>query len=276
MTEREDPAASPFAQVDRIPPEIRAKLIGALDQMAADPRIRRVREVARRDLAPRPGDRLLDVGCGAGEEARRLAGMVAPAGEVTAVDLSAEAIAVAAQRHDGSAVRYAVADVGALPFPDGSFDGVRTERVLQHVSDPDRAVAELARVARPGGRLCLVDTDWESVAVDGLPDDLVADVKAALAADERMRHASMGRTLRRRLLRAGMTEVTCEPVAFSFTGAADAATIVPLFNPDIPPEAGMLRGELHDRWLTAVAEADARGELLAVLTMWVAAGRKPG
>lgn len=70
----------------------------------------------------------------------------------------------------------AVGDIGSLDFPDARFDGVRTERVLQHLGEPDAAVAELARVTRPGGRVCLIDTDWQSAAMDGLPNDLVTAV----------------------------------------------------------------------------------------------------
>ena len=170
-------ARTPFADLDQVPPQVRAMLIAALDQMAAHPQIQRVRRVARKALAPRSGQRLLDVGCGVGEVARELATLVAPDGEVVAVDLSAATVAVAAERHDTSNVRYAVGDIAALDFPDADFDGVRTERVLQHVTDPDASVAELARVVRPGGRVCLVDTDWESLALDGMPEGMVSALR---------------------------------------------------------------------------------------------------
>ncbi|GAA4717336.1 methyltransferase domain-containing protein [Phytohabitans rumicis] len=264
---------TPFAQVDDMPPQIRALILGALERMAASPEIQRVRRVAQAALDPRPGQRLLDVGSGVGEVARQLAAAVAPDGEVVAVDASAAAVAVATDRHDGSAVTYAVGDITALDFPDASFDGVRTERVLQHLADPDAAVAELARVTRPGGRVCLVDTDWTSVAGDGLPDDLVDAIWRAVPA--RQHHPTMGRTLRGRLVRAGLAEVRCEPVPLWFTDPESASAVIPVFNKEIPREAGIIPDELRDRWFAAVDAAAARDEFLAVLTIWVAVGVTP-
>src|SRR5438477_598166 len=115
-----------------------------------------------------PGQRVLDPGAGAGEAARLTAARLGGLGEVIAVDRSDATLAAARERHDGSAVDYRYGDVTALDFPDVHFDAVRCERVLQYLAEPDAAVAELARVTRSGGRVCLVDTDWESVAVDGL------------------------------------------------------------------------------------------------------------
>ncbi|MFI9219413.1 methyltransferase domain-containing protein [Streptomyces werraensis] len=70
-------------------------------------------------------------------------------------------------RHDGTPVDYAVGDISSLDAPDGHYDGVRCERVLQHLPEPDAAIRELIRVTRPGGRVCVIDTDWPSCAWDG-------------------------------------------------------------------------------------------------------------
>lgn len=59
-----------------------------------------------------------------------------------------------------------IGDALALDEPDDSFDAARCERVLQWVSDPAAAVAELTRVVRPGGRICLIDTDWSTLRLD--------------------------------------------------------------------------------------------------------------
>jgi SAM-dependent methyltransferase len=268
------PERTPFAEVDGLPPEMAALVIAALDGMAARPEIQRVRSAARAALASAPGQRILDAGCGAGEEARRLAAAVAPGGEVVALDLSATTVTLARSRHDGGPVAYRTGDVTALDFPDGTFDGVRCERVLQHLADPDGAVAELVRVTRPGGRVCLVDTDWESLAGDGVPDDLAAALKAHLYGSGRLHHASMGRTLRRRLVQAGLVDVTAEPVQLTYTDPAEAATVIPVFNPEIPAESNMMPADLLEPWFAAVDAATARGEFLVTLTIWVAAGVK--
>jgi SAM-dependent methyltransferase len=267
---------TPFGQLDQLPPEIQTLLLGALTTMAESPQIRAVRDVAEKALAPRAGQRLLDAGCGVGEVARGLAAAVAPGGEVVAVDASTTTVTAAAERHDGSAVRYETADILALPYPDGAFDGVRSERVLQHVRDPDAAIAELARVTKPGGRVCLIDTDWDSIAADGLPADLVDAVATALRARDLLHHRDMGRTLRRRLVRAGLEDVRAEAVPLVFTRDAEPGPVLPMFDPKVPPAAGLVPPEVRDEWFAAIEDALRRNELLVVLTQWVAVGTPHG
>jgi hypothetical protein len=85
-------------------------------------------------------------------------------------------------------------------------------------------------------------------------------------------HHDMGRTLRRRLVAAGLRGVDVTPVTCCFTDPESAAVVLPMVNPAVPPEAFMSADGLRDTWLDEVAEAGRRGEFLAVLTMWVAAG----
>jgi SAM-dependent methyltransferase len=92
-------------------------------------------------------ERILEVGCGWGELAERLA--EATGAEVVATDLSPHMVELARARGLDSRV----ADVQALPFPDRSFDVVVAAWMLYHVPDLDRGLAELARVLRPGGTL---------------------------------------------------------------------------------------------------------------------------
>src|SRR5664280_2662475 len=64
-------------------------------------------------------------------------------------------------------LRFAAGDARDLPFPAGSFDACRAERVFQHLPDPLRALTEMIRVTRPGGRVLVLDTDWGTTAVNG-------------------------------------------------------------------------------------------------------------
>ncbi|MFF0273786.1 MULTISPECIES: methyltransferase domain-containing protein [unclassified Streptomyces] len=109
---------------------------------------------------------VLDVGCGPGTITADLAALVAP-GRVTAVDAAegvlANARAVAAERGLEN-VRFAVADVHALDFPDDSFDVVHAHQVLQHVGDPVQALREMRRVCRPGGVVAARDSDYGAFA----------------------------------------------------------------------------------------------------------------
>ena len=113
-----------------------------------------LRERVRRLLAPFSGNEVaLDAGCGTGSLTFALAGFVA---EVVGVDTNAEYLeagrAVAPEN-----VRFVEGDVMALPFGYAEFDLVCSHRVLHHVRRPELAVSELARVARPGGRVFIAD-----------------------------------------------------------------------------------------------------------------------
>jgi 2-polyprenyl-6-hydroxyphenyl methylase / 3-demethylubiquinone-9 3-methyltransferase len=94
------------------------------------------------------GATVLDVGCGAGF----LSNHLARAGfQVTGVDASRESIDVAARHDTTHSARYLLADALALPFANGSFDVVCAMDFLEHVEDPAGAIAEMARVLKPGG-----------------------------------------------------------------------------------------------------------------------------
>jgi SAM-dependent methyltransferase len=103
---------------------------------------RRFREMA----APRPTDRLLDIGCGTGHSRAVYAGAV---GRYLGVDLSPASIAAARLAHPED--EWHVADACALPFAEQSFDVVAFSSVLHHIPDFPRAVREAHRVLRPGG-----------------------------------------------------------------------------------------------------------------------------
>ncbi len=109
----------------------------------------------------RAGMHVLDAGCGPGSITLGLAAAVAP-GEVVGIDaqpsLVEQARALAVQRSVTN-VRFEVANVYDLPFPDGSFDAAFANTVLQHLREPVRALAELRRVLRPGGIAGVRDND---------------------------------------------------------------------------------------------------------------------
>jgi len=108
------------------------------------------------------GDRLLDVGCGPGTITMDLAELVAP-GRVVGIDRSNDVIDRARAAADARALSnlsFEVGDVYQLGFEDSAFDVVYAHQVLQHLSAPTRALAEMRRVLRDGGRLAVRDADY--------------------------------------------------------------------------------------------------------------------
>ena len=107
-----------------------------------------------------PGERVLDVGSGAGTDSLVAAQMVGPSGSVTGIDMTpemlAKARAAAAELGAGNA-DFLEADAESLPFPDESFDVVISNGVIDLIPDKDAVFAELYRVLRPGGRIQIAD-----------------------------------------------------------------------------------------------------------------------
>lgn len=107
---------------------------------------------------PRAGQRILDVGCGTGYLARILAAVVTPSGHVTGVDPSAAMVEHARRRSPGNCT-FLVGEGQNLPFPDGSFDAVVSTLAVHHIPAEarPRALREMFRVLRPGGRLVVAE-----------------------------------------------------------------------------------------------------------------------
>jgi len=127
-------------------------------------------EVAARDeyvrlLGVAPGERVLDVGCGSGAVTRTLAGRVMPGGRAVGMDTSPALLEVARELADeaglSAAIEWKEGDCRAIPFPDASFNAVVAATTLSHVPDAGRALSEMVRVTRPGGRIGVFDLDGD-------------------------------------------------------------------------------------------------------------------
>jgi SAM-dependent methyltransferase len=103
-------------------------------------------------VAPVPGARILEVGCGPAEFWKRNLDRIDPTWQLTLTDLSPGMID-AAREVLGDRAEYLVADAQGLPFADGSFDVVLASHMLYHVPDRPKGLAEIRRVLVPGGAL---------------------------------------------------------------------------------------------------------------------------
>ncbi len=107
-----------------------------------------------------PGERVADLGCGAGTDSFVAAQMAGPEGSVTGIDMTPEMLAkarAAAEQLGLGNVEFLEGEIEHLPFPDESIDVVISNGVIDLVPDKDAVFAEIFRVLRPGGRIQLAD-----------------------------------------------------------------------------------------------------------------------
>ena len=121
-----------------------------------------------------PGERVLDLGCGAGTDSLVAARMVGPEGHVVGIDMTREMLdkarrAVGEMGADN--VEFVEGEAEQLPFPDASFDVVISNGVIDLIPDKDAVFSELQRVLAPGGRIQIADvTIQKPVSEEGRRD----------------------------------------------------------------------------------------------------------
>lgn len=125
-------------------------------QEALDRQLAPLGRAAMAALAPKPGERLLDIGCGAGQTTLQLAASVAPGGEVVGLDISRPLLEVARSRPPAAGVSFLEGDAQTHPFEPASFDGAFSRFGVMFFSDPPAAFANLRGALKPGGRLAFV------------------------------------------------------------------------------------------------------------------------
>lgn len=186
----------------------------ARTQAAFHQAFRRELRRAVRAVPLTPGAAVLDAPCGDGFYTALFARRLHPFGKVTAADKSANYLSAArrvvAGASPASAVEFVRADAYALPFPDGSFDVAWCAQSFISLGDPVRALTELRRVVRPGGRVAVLEDDALYRLQLNWPTGLEVDIQRATADASRVRYGSQsalspGRQMRRWLLDTGLT-----------------------------------------------------------------------
>lgn len=179
-----------------------------------------------------PGLDVLDLGCGPGTITLGIAEAVAP-GTVIGVDQGGEQLDLArteAARRDLGNVRFAAGSCYAIPLPDASVDRVFANALMEHLAEPERAVAEMRRVLRPGGVAGLCSPDWGGF----LLSPTSPEVDAAISAYRRLQEGNGGDPLAGRRIGGYLT-------ALGFTGVRTDARY------ERYADAGHIAGYLADQ-----------------------------
>ena len=202
-----------------------------------------------------PGQHVLDVGCGTGAATRALAKRVAPAGRVTGIDPSAALLKITRELLDkeslGNLIDLREGDCRELPFADASFDIVFAATTLSHVPDPARALGEMVRVTRPGGRIGVFDVDGD-LTLFAHPDHELTRRIIASYSDQGWVNGWLMRSLPGMLTRSGIVDVKTkafmplETAGYYATRAERSA--------EAAAKAGAITEEEKKGWLTTLKE----------------------
>ena len=200
-------------------------------------------------LDVRPGQAVVDIGCGPGTDLARLADAVGVRGSVVGVDREPRMLDEARRRLAARPnVELRSGDIHDLPLADWSVDRARVDRVLQHVLDPAKAIAEVRRVLRPGGLFGMAEPDWDTLAV--ADQDLETSRRFAGFIADQVRHPTIGRELVRLCVQNDLRVRSVDPIAVLFRDFGTADQIL-----------GFRRNTARAVQARKMAEADAQAWL---------------
>ena len=245
-----------------------------LDEASAEESFQAYKQQSFALLDLQPGQRVLEVGCGTGEDARAIAQRVAPGGRVVAVDGSQHMIATAKKRAEGCGlpVEFQIANAHQLPFADGSFDASRADRIFMHLESPAQVLGEMLRVTRRGGRVLIYEVDFETVTLD-LPDRQRTR-KIINTWCDGFRNGWLGRHIPALFREAGLEDVRITP-ATQWLRYPLAMQLVGPETVERACAAGLLTTAEGEDWLRQLQQRYEAGLLFCTLAGFLVVGRKP-
>lgn len=239
--------------------------------------IRRRRSLVLDALAARPGEHILDVGCGPGFYLADLAQVVGDDGSVTGIDISRHMLDAARRRLEGADnVELVLGAAGEPELASGRFDGAISVQVLEYVEDVPAVLTWMWRSLRAGGRVVLWDIDWTTVS--WLTDDDWRMTQVLRAWDEHLVHRALPQRLPTMLRDAGFVDVEAAGHAFVNTddGVGGYGSGLVRFIEDYLEGRDEVDSDDVTAWASEQRRRQQTGEFFFSITQFCFIGRKPG
>jgi SAM-dependent methyltransferase len=259
---------SSFPDVDRSANP--ASLVHYLTAVSSLEAVKEYKQATYDLLNPQEAEHILDVGCGAGDDALILAQKLGPKGRMVGVDHSRVMVREAQKRavrletvlefHQGNATE--------LPFRDLTFDACRIDRVLQHIDSPIEAIKEMARVIKIDGRIVASEPDWDTVTIDA-PDRGLARKIIHYHCDS-VRHGWIGRHLPALFRAAGLEKLTVKTHTLTLTDIILSDQVLGIRTAaQNAAAAGVISANEAATWQAHLATAAQEGNFLCSLTGFI-------
>lgn len=225
-----------------------------------------------------PGEHVLEVGCGSGVVLRDLARRVAPGGQAVGVDLSPVMLQIAGELASEAGLTELIdlreGDARDLPCRDGEFDVVLAVTTLSHVPGGERAVPELRRVARAGGRVGAFEIDGDTMIISH-PDRTLTRRIVAAASDQQASNSWLARRLPGLFHESGLRDIQVRTfTAFDrdmkgFNGLRTERVA------EVAVEVGAISDDERQQWLNQLRVEQAAGRFLVGITYFFVQGTVP-
>jgi SAM-dependent methyltransferase len=220
------------------------------------------------------GAAVLEAGCGTGIDAVALSRLVGPAGRVVGVDSSQVMVSQAVERatKTGAPIEFYLGDVQHLVFDEGTFDGVRSSRLLCHVDEPRRALTEMIRVLRPGGHLVAIEPDHDTLVIASPQRDCTRKIVNAFG--DGFREGWSGRWLPVWCRELGLRDIQVEPHTIQMDYDFLMNTLALPKKVEQLEQAGAITAAEASAWMTFQKRAADAGCFFSAITLFMVAGRK--
>jgi SAM-dependent methyltransferase len=244
--------------------------IEVLDKLRQEPAYAAYKSRIGELLQPTEGGRYLEVGTGTGADALGFTERFGA--HVVGIDTSSTMIAEARRRGLEDAH---VADAESLPFDASSFDGCWADRTFQHLADPEAALAEMVRVTKPGGRVVVVDPDYDMQVVD-VTDQALARRVLRFRADHGLRNGTLAHRMSGLFVRSGLTDIAVEAATVVLRDPTALDNAMGLRDwASVAHERGFLEAQDARAWERMIDDAVAEGHFLYSFTLFLTAGTRP-
>lgn len=248
-------------------------LIDSMEELYEITGIKAMKKRAIARLNVKEGDKVIELGCGLGDDAETFGERIGDTGSVIAIDSSYRMLERAKARSTHSNVQYLQANASDLEFPDATFDICHADRLLVSQMEPRRVIAEGIRVLKEGGKLSITDCDFGSIVYYPYDEKVVPTLIKRMQAITQ--NPFIGRELHVLFKEQGLINISVEPEPYivrSFEKLNTMINVPRIFN-DLVYQ-GLITSQEANRQLNAFYKADEAGNFFYGITFYSAIGHK--